>query len=113
MLKGNENVTQCHTNHCTTLGHANGYIDLAFVSRHLNPDEPAPGYRSATQAPTIPLKVLRLLEDLLKNLIAIHRRIPVFGEEDDEIHLEFGLDIGALSGASPLVSLATTARTAR
>ena len=38
------------------------------------------------------LKILRLFENFLLDLIAIDGRIPILGEEDDEVDLEFGLD---------------------
>jgi hypothetical protein len=41
-------------------------------------------------------EVFSLLEDLLVDFVAVYRRVVVFGEQDDEVAFEFGLDVVAL-----------------
>jgi hypothetical protein len=42
-------------------------------------------------------KVLRLLKNLLIHLIPVNRWVAVFGQHQDQVYFEFGLDVGALT----------------
>ena len=43
------------------------------------------------------LKVLSLFEDLFIDLVAVDRGVSMVREHDDEVHLQFSLDVGALA----------------
>jgi hypothetical protein len=52
---------------------------------------------ASESSPLILLKVLRLFKDLFVDLIAVHGRIAVLGEEEDQVDFEPGFDVGALA----------------